>query len=103
MNTNKIIITSSIIIIMMLITIPTVYKVIKDHNSHLYKSTYDKIINSAKNCYYEQICKEDKITLKILYENKYLETVSNPVTKEIYDENSYVKREGNEFIFVPIE
>ena len=103
MNTNKIIIISSIVVIILLLTIPTVYKVVTTHYEHLYESTYDKIIDSAKKCYYDSVCQEDKITLKMLYENNYLTTVNNPVTKEIYNENSYVKKEDKEFIFVVVE
>ncbi len=103
MNTNKVVILGSIITIILLISIPTVYKVIKNHNDHLYKATYDKILNSAKNCFYDQNCPEEIITLKTLYEKNYLKPVSNPITKEYYNENSYVKRVNTTFQFYEVE
>ena len=84
----------------MLIGIPTVYKVVNNYNNNLYRVIDSKIINSAKKCYYEEVCKENKITLAKLYKLKYLEKVSNPVTKEHYNEESYVKVNKNKFEFI---
>lgn len=103
MNINKIITISGIIIIILLISVPTAYKVLKTHNEHLYEATYEKIINAAKKCYYESICLDEKTTLKTLYDKEYLERISNPVTKEFYSEESYVKRVGKDFEFIVSE
>lgn len=100
MNTNKITIIGSIIIIIILISIPTIYKVIKNHNDTLNEVVLKEIIESAKKCYAEEVCVNDKITLKELYDNDYLEKVSNPITKEYYNESSYVKRTDNSYEFV---
>ena len=72
MNTNKIV-TISVVVIVALITIPTIYK------------AYQKY---------------EKITLAFLYSHNYLDKVSNPVTKEYYNEESYVERNGNQFKFI---
>ena len=103
MNTNKIIIISTLVVVLLLISIPTCYKVIKNHHESLYRVVEDKIIDAAKKCYYEEKCLEDKITLKELYSLEYIEKVSNPVTKEYYNENSYVLRTNNKFEFVEKE
>ena len=103
MNTNKITIIASIIIIILIISIPTTYKVIKNHNNHLYQVVEEKIINDAKECYYAKKCSEEKITLSELYEKTSLEKVINPVTKEYYNENSYVEIKNNKFKFVVVE
>ena len=103
MNTNKIVVISSIIIIILIIGIPTTYKVIKNHNQNLYKVVEDKIVEKAKECYYDQKCLEDKITLKELYDNKYLDKVSDPISKEYYNENSYVEIKNNKYKFVVVE
>lgn len=103
MKSNKIIVISSIIIIILIIAIPTTYKVIKNHNQNLYKVVEDKIIEKAKECYYDQKCLEDKITLKELYDNKYLDKMSDPITKEYYNENSYVERKDNKYKFIVVE
>jgi len=103
MNTNRITVIGSIVAIILLISIPTVYKVIKNHQSHLIKVVEDKIISAAKECYYEEKCIEDKITLKDLYSLNYLEKMSNPISKEYYNEKSYVEKKENKFIFIPVE
>lgn len=99
MNTNKITVIGSIAIIILIISIPTVYKVIKTHNEILIEVVEEKIISAAKKCYFEEKCLNDKIYLKDLYELKYLEKVNNPITKEYYNENSYIIKENDNFIF----
>ena len=102
MNTNKITIIGSIIIIILIITIPTIYKVVSMHHDNLYK-VEDKIIEKAKNCYNDGICLNENITLKELYDHKYLEKMSDPVTKEYYNENSYVTIKDNKYKFIAVE
>lgn len=103
MSTNKKTIIISIIVILIITIIPTVYKVVKNHQNNLYQVVEEKIINSAKKCYYDNKCLNDKITLKELYELKYLDKVSNPISKEYYNESSYIKRNKNIFEFVVVE
>ena len=103
MNTNKITIIGSIIAVLLILGIPTIYKVVKNHHNNLYQVVEDKIINSAKKCYYEEKCLNDKIYLSELYELQYLEKVSDPISKEYYNVESYVKREDQNFKFIVIE
>lgn len=103
MNTNKITIIGSIIAIILIISIPTIYKIVKNHNNHLYEVVEKNVISSAKKCYYEGKCKDEKTTLQELYDLKYLEPISNPVTKEYYNASSYITRNNNIFKFVVVE
>ncbi len=103
MNTNKITIISSVIIIILILAIPTTYKVIKIHNQNLYKVVEDKIIEKAKECYYDKKCVNEKITLEELYEYKYLDIVSDPITKEEYNKLSYVEKKDDKYKFVVVE
>lgn len=103
MTTNKITIIGSIIAIILIISIPTIYKVVKNHNNNLISVVEDKIIEAAKQCYFEEKCNDNKIYLKDLYSLEYLEKVSNPITKEYYNDNSYVLRENDKFTFKVIE
>ena len=97
---NKKIISVSIIIVVLLITIFTTYKVIKNHHNNLYKVVNDKIIESAKRCYYDEVCIEDKVTLEFLYQKEYLkDKLSDPVTKEYYNELSYVQKNNDSYEF----
>ena len=70
MNTSKITVIGSIIVIILIISIPTIYKVVNMHQKNLYRV---------------------------------VEEVSNPVTKEVYNKDSYVKVEGNTFAFVVVD
>lgn len=103
MNTNKITVIGSIIIILVIISIPTVYKVVKTHQENLYQVVEEKIIEGAKKCFYEEKCSEEKITLKMLYDLNYLEKISDPITKEYYNEESYVERKNTKFSFKVVE
>ncbi len=100
---NKRIICITIVFILLLISIPTTYKVIKNHHNNLYKAVNEKIIESAKRCYYDEVCTDSTVTLEFLYENKYLNSKMNdPVTKEYYNESSYVKKDNNNYEFVVV-
>ena len=103
MNTNKINIMASIVIITLLITIPTIYKVIKSHNNKLYQVVEKKAVEAAKKCYYEEKCLDTKIYLKDLYELDYLDKLSNPITKEYYNEDSYILKEENNYSFIIVK
>ena len=103
MNTNRVLILGSIISIFLLISIPTIYKVVINHKNSLIKVVEDKIINSAKKCYYEEKCTDDKITLKELYDLKYLDRVSDPISREYYNDQSYIEVNDDEFRFVVVE
>lgn len=103
MNTNKVTIIGSIIVILLIILIPTTYKVIKNHNDNLYQVVEEKIIGAAKSCFYDEKCLDERILLKDLYELNYLDKVSNPITKEYYNINSYILRKNNNFKFIEVK
>lgn len=103
MNTNKSTIVFTCISIILIISIPTIYKVVKKHNNNLYKVTENKIIEAAKRCFYEEKCLDEKIYLRDLYNLKFLEQVNNPITKEYYNENSYIERNNSKFTFIIVE
>ena len=103
MNTNKMTVLLSVTIIFLIISIPTVYKVVKNHKNNLYKVTEAKIIGAAKKCYYDELCQEKNIYLKDLYAYNYLEKMSDPITKEYYNENSFVERKQRNFEFQAVE
>ena len=102
MNINKIIIYITVIASVIMIAFPTLYKVIKDNHNKLYIVNHKYIIEAAENCYYNDDCKNNKITLKELYDKKYLEKgITDPVTKELYSEDSYVLLSKKDSSFFP--
>lgn len=104
MNTNKIVIYITIVALIIMIACPTFYKVVKDNHEKLYVVTNKLIIEAAEKCYYEGNCENKKITLKELYEKKYLtEKVIDPVSKIVYEESSYVEINEKDSTFFPKE
>ena len=103
MNRNKTIIYITIIALVLIISIPTIYTIVKKHNDRLTAVTHKRIEEAAKECYLKNICVDEKITLKQLYENKYLEKESNPITKEYYNEESFVQRKDKTFDFIEVD
>lgn len=89
-----------IIIAVLLITSFTTYKVITRHNQNIMLVSEKRIVEAAKRCLNEDNCEGNKITLATLYTQKYLEQEINPLTKEIYNDNSYVLIDENKFIIV---
>ena len=92
MISKKYLISLTILSIILIITIPTVYKVIKDHRIKLYAVVEKEIIEAAEKCWNEEKCISDEIELKTLYELSYLEKQSDPITKKVYEGNSKIIR-----------
>lgn len=97
---NKWIISTTIIIIFGLIIGVTSFKVVNKHNDKLLLVEEKYIIEKAKKCKMEKKCNNDNITLKELYDLKYLEKQVNPVSKEYYSLDAYVTLRNNEYVFI---
>ena len=100
MRSNKTIIYLSIIVCILVIAVPTLYKVIAENHRKLYIVTNKMIIEAANKCFYDDKCPDNKVTLKELYDHGHLkDKVIDPVTKVVYADNSYVilKKEGSTF------
>lgn len=100
---NKKIIYFTIILLLLLILIPTIYKVVKNHENALYEVSNKKVIETAITCKNKGFCTKEKITLKQLYELEMLKEVNDPVTKQIYNEESYVIKKGNTYKFIVVD
>lgn len=99
-NINKNIFIASIIISILLIASVTTYKVMKRHNEKVLLVEEKYIIESAIKCLNDKKCNSDTITLKELYDLDYLEPQVNEVTKEYYNEESYIKKDESGFKFI---
>ena len=99
MEKNKVVIYTTIIALIFIIGCPTIYKVIKNHHNKLTTITEKRIIEAAIKCWNEDKCPNNEITLKELYDLKYLEKEANPITKKYYQETSKIikKEEGIKF------
>lgn len=101
MSKNKLIIYTTIIALIIIIGCPTIYKVIKNHNTKLTTITEKRIVEAALKCWNENNCSNNEITLKELYEKDYLEREADPVTKKYYNENSKITQKEEEIKFYP--
>ncbi len=95
MSKNKIISYVSILIIVLAVFTTTALKVYKMHNERLLEVTTKAIIDSAKKCYYNNSCVNNRITLNELYDKMGLSTQTNPITKKVYNDQSYVDVKNN--------
>ena len=84
------------ILIVLVITASTI-KINERHEEKLVYSMETKISYYAKRCYLENKC-NGVVTLKELYDLKYLNEIVHPVTKEIMDETTTIEYKNNEII-----
>ncbi len=103
MNNNKIMILIAAITMLLVIGIPTVVLVQKRHNEKLYNSMVLKINEAAKKCVDEEVCQDNKIFIKNLYDNNYLSKLVNPLTNEYISEDDYVIKKEGKYIFIENE
>lgn len=83
---KKIILVIFLLLLIILIAF-TVYKLNERHKYKLYDVLYSEIKYSAKQCYLKKECKSSTITLKDLYEKKYLDRLYDPISKEELNDN----------------
>ena len=103
MRSSRFIICLTFIICSLLIVLPMLYKVISENHRKLYIVNEKMVIEAAKKCYYDEKCQETKITLKELYDNNYLtEKVFDPVTKEVYSDESFIELKKIDSTFNPV-
>ena len=96
---NKKIILITMLSIIFLIGGVTAYKVIKKHNDNLLLVSKKYIEEKARDCFNNKKCQGDKVTLETLYNLAYLAKQANPVTKEYYNVDSYVSKDGENYTF----
>ncbi len=91
MNINKLSFNILLIAVFLILCVPTIYKVVKHHQESSYVVSEKLAIEKAKECYYKKDCALTKVTLKELYDKKYItEKLVDPKTKEEYSDQSYV-------------
>lgn len=86
----------TIIIIIAVIITSSCIKTNKKHKEKMFNSTVRKIEEKALKCYNEEVCPNNKIYLKELYDNSYLEREVNPLNNEYINDESYVIIDDNE-------
>ena len=95
---KKIINSMLVLIILLLLILPGIIYIKKTHNDSLKYVMEKEILEASEKCINEDVCKDDKISIRFLIENKYLEKVYDPITKEVVNDESYV--EDNKLVIV---
>ena len=95
---NRVVISGTIIIIVLMIGIPTYINVKKDHEHKLIEVTENNIKEAAKKCFLEKKCEGNNTTLLSLYNMGYLKEQVNPITKKYYDSSSIIRYEDKKII-----
>ena len=90
---NKIIVTGTLIIIILIIGIPTYINIRKDHEEKELNVVKKRISEAAKKCFLEEKCQGSSTTLEELYNNDYLEEQTNPTNKKLYEPSSKITYE----------
>ena len=87
----------TIFVILGMIILPTIYKINKTHQEDLILVQEKEFEYYAHKCYKEGKCLNKNITLKNLYDNKYLtKKLTNPITKKYYKEESSINLDTKE-------
>ena len=88
---NFVIFITTISIIAVILITQTVVTINNRHEEKLLYAMHTKVEYYAKQCFLEDICK-DNVTLQMLYDNQFLkEEIINPITKEVIDPNLEIK------------
>ncbi len=89
-NSSKKVIILTIFIILDMIVATTVYKVYQDHQDKLILVVEKEFAYQATKCSREDKCLNSEVTLKELYDLKYIENkLVEPKSKKYYTEDSY--------------
>jgi hypothetical protein len=97
---NKFFISATVVIICGILIGVSLFKVITEHNQKVLLVESKYIIESSKKCINEKKCSEYPITLKQLYEQDIITRQVNEVTKEYYNEESYVTKDNDNYDFI---
>lgn len=94
---NKKAIILTIVVILGMIIVPTIYKIYTEYNNNLILVVEKEFTYYAKKCFNEDVCKEKIVYLKDLYDNNYLkENLNNPINKKYYSSESFINLETYE-------
>ena len=102
MRNNKKWILGTLVVLVLSFGMYISYSVIKEYRNNLILVTEKRIVEAAKKCFDEEKCLQYPITLKDLYRFSYLEQEIHPLTKEIYNEESYVINKNGKLEFIVV-
>lgn len=84
---------------LLIIGLPTILRITKNHEERLYLVATKKIFESAEACFYDDVCQTDVMSLGELKQKGYIEDVINPQTKTYFDDNLLLVWEDNHVQF----
>ena len=93
---NKRVIIFTIVVVLIILIVPTAFKIYKEHNDKLIMVVEKEFLYQAEKCFKENNCSE-MIYLSDLYEKEYIEEkLFNPINKKYYSLDSYVNLKNKE-------
>lgn len=85
---NKLILLLTVIGALLIIALPTIFKIYQGYESRSYEVAARIILESASDCYRDGVCTKEQMTIGDLKKTGYLkEDVINPRTKTYFDES----------------
>ncbi len=95
MNKNKLILSFTFFGTILILVLPTTIKIYQNHMDRIYEVATKKILESAEECYQNNVCIDSKITIGDLKEKGFLkEDVVNPRTKQVFDDSILLQEEN---------
>ncbi|MCI8575722.1 MAG: hypothetical protein HFI09_04555 [Bacilli bacterium] len=71
----------------LIIGLPTILKITKNHEERMYLVATKKILESAEACFYDDVCQDSMISLGDLKQKGYLDDVIDPQTKTYFEDD----------------
>lgn len=102
MELNKKIFKYFLGILLFFFLVSTAYKAYIIHEKRVIGVTEKRMIEGAKNCFFDSNCTGNRVTLKELVAKGYLKEEVNPQTKMYYNENSYIRIQDQNYEFVAV-
>lgn len=101
MSKNKFVLLLTVIAIILIVALPTIFKIYQRHEARMYEVASRKILEKAEECYRDQICQNKTMTIEELKKTGYLKTdVVNPRTKTYFDLNLVMQEENFKVTFI---
>lgn len=95
MNEKKAVLFLTMIATIVIVVLPTIFQIYQRHVERLYEVALREVLESAEECYRNQVCTKHEMTILELKNTGYLKSdIVNPKTKTYFDENLILVEEN---------
>ena len=96
---QRVVVSGTILLVILSVIAGTSYKVYHIHQERSLLVVQKRIIEGARECVFDLVCKDEDMTLGVLIEKGYAKDEINPQTKMYYSRDSLIKKENDSFVF----